>query len=107
MQPLQVIRHHYQPQRSQKIFIDKIYLVTYISLIQRKYKLVLRILFVLRFLLLCFLDRVMKLLEVVCTSSTSDETFQTMLDFGKALEKTTVSCKVCRRIISPIVLRSY
>jgi 3-hydroxyacyl-CoA dehydrogenase len=41
---------------------------------------------------------VMKLLEVIRTSSTSDETFQTMLDFGKALEKTTVSCKVCHSI---------
>jgi 3-hydroxyacyl-CoA dehydrogenase len=37
----------------------------------------------------------MKLLEVIRTSSTSDETFETMLQFGKALRKTTVSCKVC------------
>lgn len=37
----------------------------------------------------------MKLLEVIRTSSTSDETFQTLLNFGKALGKTTVSCKVC------------
>jgi 3-hydroxyacyl-CoA dehydrogenase len=37
----------------------------------------------------------MKLLEVIRTSSTSDETFQTLLAFGKALGKTTVSCKVC------------
>jgi 3-hydroxyacyl-CoA dehydrogenase len=40
----------------------------------------------------------MKLLEVIRTSSTSDETFQTMLNFGKALGKTTVSCKVCYNI---------
>jgi 3-hydroxyacyl-CoA dehydrogenase len=37
----------------------------------------------------------MKLLEVIRTSSTSDETFQTLMDFGKALGKATVSCKVC------------
>jgi 3-hydroxyacyl-CoA dehydrogenase len=37
----------------------------------------------------------MKLLEVIRTSATSDETFQTLLNFGKALGKTTVSCKVC------------
>ncbi|CAF3395239.1 unnamed protein product [Rotaria socialis] len=36
---------------------------------------------------------VMKLLEVIRTSSTSDETYQAMLNFGKALGKTTVSCK--------------
>jgi 3-hydroxyacyl-CoA dehydrogenase len=36
----------------------------------------------------------MKLLEVIRTSSTSDETFQILLNFGKALGKTTVSCKV-------------
>lgn len=35
----------------------------------------------------------MKLLEVVRTKFTSDETFETMLTFGKALGKTTVSCK--------------
>lgn len=37
----------------------------------------------------------MKLLEVIRISATTDETFQTLLDFGKALGKTTVSCKVC------------
>ena len=36
----------------------------------------------------------MKLLEVIRTSSTSDETFQTLLNFGKQLGKITVSCKV-------------
>ncbi|CAM4768751.1 unnamed protein product [Rotaria magnacalcarata] len=36
---------------------------------------------------------VMKLLEVIRTSSTSDETYQAMLNFGKELGKTTVSCK--------------
>jgi 3-hydroxyacyl-CoA dehydrogenase len=37
----------------------------------------------------------MKLLEVIRTASTSEETFETLLNFGKALGKTTVSCKVC------------
>ncbi len=41
----------------------------------------------------------MKLLEVVRIASTSDETFQTLLTFGKALGKTTVSCKVCYPIL--------
>lgn len=36
----------------------------------------------------------MKLLEVIRISATSDETFGTLLQFGKALGKTTVSCKV-------------
>lgn len=35
----------------------------------------------------------MKLLEVIRTKFTSDETFEMMLNFGKALGKTTVSCK--------------
>lgn len=35
----------------------------------------------------------MKLLEVIRTKFTSDETFETLLTFGKALGKTTVSCK--------------
>ena len=38
----------------------------------------------------------MKLLEVIRTKFTSDETFETLLTFGKALGKTTVSCKVSR-----------
>lgn len=45
----------------------------------------------------CLLFRsrpMMKLLEVIRIAPTSDETFQTMLQFGKALGKTTVSCKV-------------
>ncbi|CAF4944659.1 unnamed protein product, partial [Rotaria socialis] len=36
---------------------------------------------------------VMKLLEVIRISGTSDETFQILLNFGKALGKATVSCK--------------
>ncbi|CAG0893862.1 unnamed protein product [Cyprideis torosa] len=35
----------------------------------------------------------MKLLEVVRTPDTSDETFESLLAFGKALGKTTVKCK--------------
>ena len=37
---------------------------------------------------------VMKLLEVIRTQATSDKTFQILLNFGKALGKTTLSCKV-------------
>ncbi|CAF2525931.1 unnamed protein product [Rotaria sp. Silwood2] len=37
---------------------------------------------------------VMKSLEVIRISATSDEIFQTLLTFGKALGKTTVSCKI-------------
>uniref|UniRef100_A0A8R1DN25 TYR_PHOSPHATASE_2 domain-containing protein n=1 Tax=Caenorhabditis japonica TaxID=281687 RepID=A0A8R1DN25_CAEJA len=36
---------------------------------------------------------VMKLLEVVRTEETSDETYATLIKFGKAIGKTTVSCK--------------
>ena len=36
----------------------------------------------------------MKLLEVVRFDQTSDETFNTLLDFGKSIGKTTVKCKV-------------
>ncbi len=49
----------------------------------------------------------MKLLEVIRTSSTSDETFQTMLNFGNALGKTTVSCKVCYHRSFFIIYFSY
>ena len=37
---------------------------------------------------------VMKLLEVTRISTTSDETFNTLLEFGKSIRKITVSCKV-------------
>lgn len=37
----------------------------------------------------------MKLLEVVRFDQTSDETFNTLLEYGKAIGKTTVKCKVC------------
>ena len=36
---------------------------------------------------------VMKLLEVVRIRETSDETFETLLDLGKKLGKSTVKCK--------------
>ena len=36
---------------------------------------------------------VMKLLEVVRIRETSDETFNTLLDLGKKLGKSTVKCK--------------
>jgi len=54
---------------------------------------------------------VMKLLEVIRTSSTSDETFQTLLNFGKALGKTTVSCKdtpgfIVNRLLVPYLLEA-
>lgn len=34
----------------------------------------------------------MKLLEVIKADDTSDEVFQAMLDWGKAMNKTTVKC---------------
>ena len=37
---------------------------------------------------------VMKLLEVIRIPTTSDATFNTLLEFGKSIGKTTVSCKV-------------
>jgi len=54
---------------------------------------------------------VMKLLEVIRTSSTSDETFQTLTNFGKALGKTTVSCKdtpgfIVNRLLVPYLLEA-
>ncbi|CAF3738063.1 unnamed protein product [Adineta steineri] len=54
---------------------------------------------------------VMKLLEVIRTSSTSDETFQTLLAFGKALGKTTVSCKdtpgfIVNRLLVPYMIEA-
>ncbi len=52
---------------------------------------------------------VMKLVEVVRTPPTSDETFQTALDFVKSLEKTAVACKdttgfVVNRLLVPYLL---
>ncbi|XP_042901461.1 hydroxyacyl-coenzyme A dehydrogenase, mitochondrial [Parasteatoda tepidariorum] len=48
----------------------------------------------------------MKLLEVIKTSETSDETYNTMMEFGKKLEKTTITCKdtpgfVVNRLLVP------
>ena len=37
---------------------------------------------------------VMKLLEVIRIPTTSDATFNALLEFGKSIGKTTVSCKV-------------
>ena len=37
---------------------------------------------------------VMKLLEVIRIPTTSDVTFNSLMEFGKAIGKTTVSCKV-------------
>jgi len=54
---------------------------------------------------------VMKLLEVVRISQTSDETFQTLLDFGKNLKKVTVPCKdtpgfVVNRLLVPYLMEA-
>ncbi|CAF2231247.1 unnamed protein product [Rotaria magnacalcarata] len=54
---------------------------------------------------------VMKLLEVIRISGTSDETFQKLLDFGKALGKATVSCKdtpgfIVNRLLVPYLLEA-
>ncbi|CAF1617710.1 unnamed protein product, partial [Didymodactylos carnosus] len=54
---------------------------------------------------------VMKLLEVIRTSSTSDETFQTLMDFGQALGKTTVRCKdtpgfIVNRLLVPYLMEA-
>ena len=43
---------------------------------------------------------VMKLLEVIRMSETSDETFDALLDYGKRVGKTTVKCKVRQSIAS-------
>lgn len=42
----------------------------------------------------------MKLLEVVRIPATSDATFNALIEFGKAIGKTTVSCKVRVKIIT-------
>lgn len=49
---------------------------------------------------------VMKLLEVIRTEETSDETYKKMMDFGKQLGKTTITCKdspgfVVNRLLVP------
>ncbi|CAF3552724.1 unnamed protein product [Rotaria socialis] len=54
---------------------------------------------------------VMKLLEVIRISGTSDETFQILLNFGKALGKATVSCKdtpgfIVNRLLVPYLLEA-
>ncbi|CAL4142865.1 unnamed protein product, partial [Meganyctiphanes norvegica] len=53
----------------------------------------------------------MKLLEVVRTTETSDETYETLISFGSALEKQTVTCKdtpgfIVNRFLIPLSLES-
>jgi 3-hydroxyacyl-CoA dehydrogenase len=54
----------------------------------------------------------MKLVEVVREAQTSDETHQRMLAFGRALEKTAISCKdtpgfVVNRLLVPYMFEAY
>lgn len=54
---------------------------------------------------------VMKLLEVVKTSQTSDETFNAMMEFGSKIGKVTVKCKdtpgfIVNRLLVPYMLES-
>jgi len=54
---------------------------------------------------------VMKLVEVIGTSSTSQETFDSLLNFSKALGKTPVSCKdtpgfIVNRLLVPYMMES-
>ncbi|XP_077427451.1 hydroxyacyl-coenzyme A dehydrogenase, mitochondrial [Vanacampus margaritifer] len=53
----------------------------------------------------------MKLVEVIGTSATSQETFDSLVDFSKALGKTTVSCKdtpgfIVNRLLVPYMLEA-
>ncbi|KAM9315094.1 hydroxyacyl-coenzyme A dehydrogenase, mitochondrial [Pholidichthys leucotaenia] len=53
----------------------------------------------------------MKLVEVISTSETSQETFDALLNFSKALEKTTVSCKdtpgfIVNRLLCPYLMEA-
>nr|ABO26640.1 l-3-hydroxyacyl-coenzyme a dehydrogenase, short chain [Haliotis discus discus] len=53
----------------------------------------------------------MKLLEVVRTSETNDETFNTLMEFGKAMGKVTVPCKdtagfIVNRLLVPYMLEA-
>ncbi|KAL5018106.1 hypothetical protein ScPMuIL_003828 [Solemya velum] len=53
----------------------------------------------------------MKLLEVIRIPSTSDETFNTLLEFGKAVKKTTVQCKdtpgfIVNRLLVPYMMEA-
>uniref|UniRef100_A0A915JUX8 3-hydroxyacyl-CoA dehydrogenase n=1 Tax=Romanomermis culicivorax TaxID=13658 RepID=A0A915JUX8_ROMCU len=54
---------------------------------------------------------VMKLLEVIRTNETSDKTFQTFLEYGKKLDKSTVACKdtpgfIVNRLLVPYMLEA-
>lgn len=53
----------------------------------------------------------MKLLEVVRCSETSDETFATLIKYGKAIGKTTVACKdspgfIVNRLLMPYIMEA-
>ncbi|XP_048248932.1 hydroxyacyl-coenzyme A dehydrogenase, mitochondrial-like [Haliotis rufescens] len=53
----------------------------------------------------------MKLLEVVRTSETNDETFNSLMEFGKAMGKVTVPCKdtagfIVNRLLVPYMLEA-
>lgn len=54
---------------------------------------------------------VMKLLEVIRTENTSDETYKAMLEFGKTIGKVTVECKdtpgfIVNRLLVPYMLEA-
>ncbi|KAL3876954.1 hypothetical protein ACJMK2_034731 [Sinanodonta woodiana] len=54
---------------------------------------------------------VMKLLEVIRIPATSDETFNTLLAFGKAMDKSTVNCKdtpgfIVNRLLVPYMMEA-
>lgn len=53
----------------------------------------------------------MKLLEVVKIEETSEKTFQALIDFGKAMKKTTVKCKdtpgfIVNRLLVPYLMEA-
>jgi 3-hydroxyacyl-CoA dehydrogenase len=53
----------------------------------------------------------MKLLEVIRTPQTSDETFKSLIEFGKSIGKTTVDCKdtpgfIVNRLLIPYMLEA-
>lgn len=53
----------------------------------------------------------MKLLEVVKIEETSEQTFQALIDFGKAMKKTTVKCKdtpgfIVNRLLVPYLMEA-
>jgi 3-hydroxyacyl-CoA dehydrogenase len=53
----------------------------------------------------------MKLLEVIRTNDTSDQVYQTMLDYGRSIGKTTVECKdtpgfIVNRLLVPYIFEA-